>query len=117
MADEANVTEVTENTKNVIIEAAIFDNVKVRRTSNKVVRSEASNRFEKGLDPNNTVPAVLRACQLIEELDAGDVIGGMIDIYPNPVEPKQIKFEPEKYNCADMSELQNLISQNCTEKM
>ena len=54
-------TEITENTKNIIIEAAIFDSVKVRRTSNKILRSEASNRFEKGLDPKRTYIAMDRA--------------------------------------------------------
>ena len=50
------------------------------------------------LDPNNALPALIRACQLIEELDAGDVVGGAIDIYPNPVEEKQILFDPERIN-------------------
>ena len=70
-------TEITENTKNVIIESAIFDNVKVRRTSNKILRSEASNRFEKGLDPNRTYMAIERACHMLEKYADGTVIGGM----------------------------------------
>ncbi len=70
-------TEITENTKNVIIESAIFDNVKVRRTSNKILRSEASNRFEKGLDPNRTYMAMERACHMLEKYADGTVIGGM----------------------------------------
>ena len=60
-------TEVENDTKNVVIEAAIFDSVKVRMTSNKIVRSEASNRFEKGLDPNRTYMAMERACSLLEK--------------------------------------------------
>ena len=60
-------TEIEETTKNVIIEAAIFDSVKVRKTSKKIVRSEASNRFEKGLDPNRTYMAMERAVKLLEE--------------------------------------------------
>ena len=60
-------TEVTNATKNVIIESAIFDNVMVRKTSNKILRSEASNRFEKGIDPNRTYMAIERACKLLEE--------------------------------------------------
>ena len=60
-------TEIEETTKNVVIEAAIFDGVKVRKTSKKIVRSEASNRFEKGLDPNRTYIAIERAVKLLEE--------------------------------------------------
>jgi len=71
-------TEVTEETKNIIIEAAIFDNVKVRKTSNKILRSEASNRFEKGLDPNRTYMAMDRACNLLQEFADGNVNTGMV---------------------------------------
>lgn len=60
-------TEIEENTKNVLIESAIFDSVSVRKTSKKIVRSEASNRFEKGLDPNRTYMAMERAVKLLEE--------------------------------------------------
>ena len=69
-------TEITENTKNVIIESAIFDSVKVRKTSNRILRSEASNRFEKGLDPNRTYMAMSRACKLLQELADGEVLKG-----------------------------------------
>ena len=71
-------TEVTAETKNIIIEAAIFDNVKVRKTSNKILRSEASNRFEKGLDPNRTYMAMDRACNLLQEFADGNVNTGMV---------------------------------------
>ena len=60
-------TEIEETTKNVLIEAAIFNSVRVRKTSKKIVRSEASNRFEKGLDPNRTYMAMERAVKLLEE--------------------------------------------------
>ena len=69
-------TEVTESTKNIIIESAIFDSVKVRKTSNKILRSEASNRFEKGLDPNRTYMAIERACNMLEKYANGTVIAG-----------------------------------------
>ena len=92
-------SKITDDVKTLVFESACFDGTNNRLSAKRLgLRTDASGKYEKGLDPNNTVPAVLRACQLIEELDAGDVIGGMIDIYPNPVEPKQIKFEPEKYN-------------------
>lgn len=60
-------TEVEDYTKNIIIESAIFDSVKVRKTSKKILRSEASNRFEKGIDPNRTYMAIKRACHLLEK--------------------------------------------------
>lgn len=70
-------TEVEENTKNIIIEAAIFDGVKVRMTSKKILRSEASNRFEKGLDPNKTYMAMERACHLLEKYADAKILSGM----------------------------------------
>ena len=70
-------TEITEDTKNIIIETAIFDNVKVRKTSNSIIRSEASNRFEKGLDPARTYMASKRACVLLEKYAKGTVVGGV----------------------------------------
>ncbi len=70
-------TEITDNTKNIIIEAAIFDNVKVRRTSNSILRSEASNRFEKGLDSNRTYMAIERACNLLEKYAGAEIVGNL----------------------------------------
>lgn len=70
-------TEITESTKNIIIESAIFDSVKVRKTSNRILRSEASNRFEKGLDPNRTYMAMSRACKLLQEIAGGKVLKGI----------------------------------------
>ena len=71
-------TEIEDDTKNVIIEAAIFDGVKVRKTSKKIVRSEASNRFEKGLDPNRTYMAIERAVKLLEEYADATVQTGVV---------------------------------------
>jgi phenylalanyl-tRNA synthetase beta chain len=72
-------TEVEATTKNIIIESAIFDSVMVRKTSKKILRSEASNRFEKGLDPNRTYMAIKRACHLLEKYAGGTVITGMCE--------------------------------------
>ena len=72
-------TEVEPDTKNIIIESAIFDSVKVRKTSKKIVRSEASNRFEKGLDPERTTMAIERACKLLEEYAGGTVVTGTVE--------------------------------------
>lgn len=70
-------TEVEEDTKNIVIEAAIFNPVKVRLTSKKILRSEASNRFEKGLDPKKTLMAIERSCNLLEKYADATVVGGM----------------------------------------
>ena len=70
-------TEITDKTKNVLIESAIFDGVKIRKTSKEILRSEASSRFEKGLDPNRTYMALERAAKLLEEYAGGEVVGGI----------------------------------------
>ena len=71
-------TEVESTTKNIIIESAIFDNIMVRKTSKKILRSEASNRFEKGLDPKRTYMAISRACHLLEKYASGEVLSGLV---------------------------------------
>ena len=71
-------TEVEYDTKNIIIEAAIFDSIKIRKTSKKILRSEASNRFEKGLDPKRTYMAIERSCTLLEKYADAEVMGGML---------------------------------------
>ena len=83
-------TEVQEDTKNIIIESAIFDSVKVRKTSKKILRSEASNRFEKGLDPNRTYIAIERACKLLEEYAEGTVVTGTVKYDETNVKEKEI---------------------------
>ena len=91
-------TEITEKTKNVIIEAAIFDGVKVRKTSKKIVRSEASNRFEKGLDSNRTYIATERACTLLEKYANAEISKGTC-IYDTTIkEDKKIDITTEKIN-------------------
>lgn len=90
---------ITENVTTMLFEAACFDGTNIRLSSKKIgLRTDASSKFEKGLDPNNAMEAMNRACQLIEELGAGEVVGGAIDIYPVKREGKRIPFEPEKYN-------------------
>ena len=91
-------TEITENTKNIIIESAIFDNVHVRRTSNKVLRSEASNRFEKGLDPNRTYIAMERASHLLEKYADGKAISGVAQYDKTEKSPKKIEITTKKIN-------------------
>ena len=70
-------TEVTENTKNIIIESAIFNSIKIRKTSNEILRSEASNRFEKGLDPARTYMAIDRSCNLLQKYANAEIACGL----------------------------------------
>ncbi|MBQ4361454.1 MAG: phenylalanine--tRNA ligase subunit beta, partial [Lachnospiraceae bacterium] len=90
---------ITDDVKDMLLEAACFDGTNVRQTSHKVgLRTDASTMFEKGLDPQNAKAAMERACSLIEEFGAGTVVGGEVDVYPEPVEFKLIKFEPDEIN-------------------
>ncbi len=91
-------TEITENTKNVIIESAIFNNVKIRRTSNKILRSEASNRFEKGLDPNRTYMAIERACNMLEKYAEGTTCKGIAKYDKSNKEEKSIDITVANIN-------------------
>lgn len=91
-------TEIEETTKNVLIEAAIFDSVMVRKTSKKIVRSEASNRFEKGLDPNRTYMAMERAVKLLEEYADAQIQTGIV-VYDNSnKEEKKVDIRAEDIN-------------------
>lgn len=90
---------ITDNVKTMLFEAACFDGTNIRLSSKKVgLRTDASGKFEKGLDPNNAQSAIDRACQLVEELGAGEVVGGMTDVYGKKKNPVRIGFEPEKIN-------------------
>lgn len=90
---------ITDQVQTVLFEAACFDGTNIRLSSKRVgMRTDASGKFEKGLDPENARAAIDRACQLMEELGAGEVVGGCVDVYPNPVEARKVAFEPEKIN-------------------
>ena len=90
---------ITDDVKTMLFEAACFDGTNIRLSSKRVgLRTDASGKFEKGLDPNNAQAAIDRACQLIEELDAGDVVNGTVDVYPVKREPVRIPFEPDRIN-------------------
>ena len=90
---------ITENVHTMLFEAACFDGTNIRKSSKKIgLRTDASAKFEKGLDPNLAMEAMNRACQLVEELGAGEVVGGAVDIYPVKREGVRIPFEPDKYN-------------------
>ena len=90
---------ITDDVKTVLFEAACFDGTSIRLSSKRIgLRTDASGKFEKGLDPNNAQVAIDRACQLMEELGAGEVVGGMVDVCSETREPSRVKFEPEKIN-------------------
>ena len=91
-------TEITDNTKNVIIESAIFDPIKVRMTSKEILRSEASSRFEKGLDPNRTYMAIKRACHMLEKYAGAEVVGDIVKYDTTDLAGKKIEITFENIN-------------------
>lgn len=92
-------SKITDDVKTMLFEAACFDGTNIRLSAKRLgLRTDASGKFEKGLDPNNAEDAINRACQLIEELGAGEVVGGMIDVYHTKKEEKRIPFCPDKIN-------------------
>lgn len=92
-------SKITDNVSTMLFEAAAFDGTNIRKSTKKLgLRTDASGKFEKGLDPENAMAAMNRACQLIEELGAGEVVGGAVDVYPVKNEKRRIKFEPDGIN-------------------
>ena len=99
---------ITDDVKTMLFEAACFDGVNIRKSSKRVgLRTDASGKFEKGLDPNNAKAAIDRACQLVEELGAGEVVGGTVDVYGKEKHPVRVPFDADKINAmlgTDISE-------------
>ncbi len=91
-------TEIEEDTKDIIIEAAIFHPTLIRKTSKKILRSEASTRFEKGLDPKRTYMAIARSCSLLEKYADATIVGGMVEYNTLSQEDKTIPITVEKIN-------------------
>ena len=92
-------SEIVEDTVDVVFESACFDGTCIRKGALALgMRTEASAKFEKGLDPMNTMPAVNRACELVELLGAGEVLDGVIDILNYVPQPTVLTLEPEKIN-------------------
>ena len=90
---------ITDDVHTMLFEAACFDGTNIRKSSKKVgLRTDASGKFEKGLDPNNAEAAMNRACQLIEEMGAGEVVGGMVDVYSKKKEPVRVPFDADAIN-------------------
>lgn len=92
-------TEVSDKTKNILIEVASFNKKNIRKTSKDLVlRSEASSRYEKGVSIDTAASAVDRVCKLIEETGAGTIVGGVIDLYPNKKEIEAITVRVSRVN-------------------
>ena len=92
-------SKITDDVSTVIFEGACFDGTNIRLSSKRLgLRTDASGKFEKGLDPNSAIDAVNRACELVEMLGCGEVVDGVIDVYPEPVEKKRVKFSVDKIN-------------------
>lgn len=90
---------ITDDVDAILFEAACFDGTNIRLSGKKLgMRTDAQSKFEKGLDPNNASAAIDRACQLIEVLGCGEVVGGMVDVYGKVKEPHEITFQPERIN-------------------
>ncbi len=99
---------ITDNVTTMLFEAATFNGTNIRLSGKKLgMRTDAQAKFEKGLDPNNAIEAMNRACQLVEELGAGEVVGGVVDVYPVKKEPVVIPYDAGKINAllgTDISE-------------
>ena len=90
---------ITDNVKTMLFEAACFNGTNIRKSAKKIgLRTDASGKFEKGLDPENAQAAIDRACQLVEEMGAGEVVGEMVDVYAEKREPSRVTFDAEKIN-------------------
>ncbi len=92
-------SEITDATTDIVFESATFDGPSVRRTALALnMRTDSSARFEKGLDPANTIGAVERACQLVEQLGCGTVVDGHLDVCAADLTPRTMTLEPDKIN-------------------
>ena len=91
-------TEIEEDTKNIIIESAIFHPTCIRKTSKKVLRSEASNRFEKGLDPKRTYMAMMRSCHLLEKYADAKILSGIVEYKNMEIKEEVVSVSLDKIN-------------------
>ena len=101
-------SKITDDVTTMLFEAACFDGTNIRLSGKKLgMRTDAQAKFEKGLDPNTAMEAMNRACQLIEELGAGTVVGGCVDVYPEKREEETVAYDPARINAllgTDISE-------------
>jgi phenylalanyl-tRNA synthetase beta chain len=114
----AENSEIESATRTILLESATFNPVAVRQAALKTgLRTEASSRFEKGLDIHNAIRAMNRACQLIEQLAAGDVCQGTIDVWPVHPDPVQVTFSPSAINCFLGTDISHEWMIACLEKL
>ncbi len=111
-------SEITENTQMIVFESAMFDSVSVRTTSRRLgMRTEASGRFERGVNCEGCMTALERACQLVEELGAGEIIGGYVDAYPNPKPVCTLTLEPQRISAYIGAEISREFMVKTLEKL
>ena len=92
-------SKINENLNTVLLEAACFDGTNIRLSSKKIgLRTDASGKFEKGLHPETALLAMNRACTLIEEIGAGEVVGGVVDVYPVKEGDREVEFDLDACN-------------------
>lgn len=92
-------SKITDNVTTMLFEAACFDGTNIRLSGKKLgMRTDAQAKFEKGLDPNTAMEAMNRACQLVADLGAGEVVGGYVDIYPEERKPEHVAYHVDKIN-------------------
>ena len=92
-------SKITDDVKTMVFESACFDGTNIRLSAKRLgMRTEASGKFEKGLDPENALAAIDRACALVEELGCGEVVGGHVDVYTKKPVPREIPFRPDWIN-------------------
>lgn len=111
-------SEITETTTTLVFESANFNGTSIRKTAIALgMRTDASGRFEKGLDPMNTVPAVERACELVELLGAGEVMDGIIDVVAVAPEQVRLELEPARINALLGTEISREFMVEVLEKL
>lgn len=111
-------SEITDSTKMIVFESANFNGTSIRRTGLALgMRTDASGRYEKGLDPMNTLPAVERACELVELLGAGEVLSGHIDVVASEYVPHRIPLEPERINALLGADIDRAFMTGILEKL
>ncbi|MGD9898936.1 MAG: phenylalanine--tRNA ligase subunit beta [Calditrichaceae bacterium] len=103
-------SEVSDSTVNILLESAYFNPVRISASSKKLgLGTEASQRFERGADPNGVLQALNRAAALISDIAGGDIARGIVDVYPEPVEKQEVHFRPERVNRLLGSNLENAV--------
>ena len=111
-------SEITESTKEILFECAAFDRTSIRLTARRLgIRTEASGRFERGVSPATVMTALERACQMVNELDAGDVVPGVIDLYPHPVRRAVVEASVRRINARNGVEVSGEEMKRILEKL